>query len=50
MNNGEFFKGKKVELTSDIDLAGKNWIPIGGMFGCAGDDCVPKCYFAVQKS
>lgn len=46
VNNGEFFKGKKVELTSDIDLAGKNWIPIGGMFGCAGDDCVPKCYFA----
>ena len=28
--DGETYAGKTVKLTADIDLAGKNWIPVGG--------------------
>lgn len=36
VNNGNTYAGRTVVLGADIDLAGKNWKPIGGLFSYPG--------------
>lgn len=38
VNNGEDFTGKTITLVEDIDLAGEEWIPIGGVQRKATDN------------